>query len=103
MRRTLVFDRHNKIYTGKLAIAQEACNIYRLCRMKYNINPNQRTGHQFIKILLYSTQLSMKFLLLINVKMPAIVGILRFRSRKTSNIGLSWPDKMLNFLISSHL
>ena len=34
------------------------------------------------------TQLSMKFFLLINVKMPTIVGILTFMSRKNSILGL---------------
>ena len=38
-----------------------------------------------------STQLSMKFFLLINVKMPIIVGILTFMSRKNSILGLSEP------------
>ena len=32
----------------------------------------------------YSTQLSMKFFLLMNVKMPTVVGILTFMSRKTA-------------------
>ena len=35
------------------------------------------------KTFLYSTQLSTKFILLINVKMPTIVGILTFISRIT--------------------
>ena len=35
----------------------------------------------------------MKFYLLINVKMPTFVGILTFRSRKNSIIGLSEPQK----------
>ena len=44
-------------------------------------------------------QLSMKFFLLINVKMPTFVGILSFRNRKNSTIGLSEPQKteMLGF------
>ena len=37
-------------------------------------------GFQVIKLFSYSTQLSMKFILLINVKMPTIVGILTFNS-----------------------
>ena len=35
----------------------------------------------------------MKFFLLINVKMPTIVGILTFMSKKNSIIGLSEPEK----------
>ena len=37
---------------------------------------------EVIKLFSCSTQLSMKFFLLINVKMPTIVGILTFMSRK---------------------
>ena len=47
---------------------------------------------EFIK-LLCSTQLSIEFFLLINVKMPTIVGILTFMSRKNSIIGLLEPGK----------
>ena len=39
-----------------------------------------RTGPEVIKLFLCSTQLSIKFSLLINVKMPTIVGILTFMS-----------------------
>ena len=38
----------------------------------------QNTGPEVIKLFPCSTQLSMKFFLLINVKMPTIVGILTF-------------------------
>ena len=38
-------------------------------------------------------QLSMKFFLLINVKMPTIVGILTFMSRKNGILGLFEPEK----------
>ena len=51
------------------------------------------SGLEVIKLLSCSTQLSMKFNLLINVKMPTIVGILIFRSRKNNIIGLSEPQK----------
>ena len=52
---------------------------------KYNIL-NKRfcqiklSGPEVIKLFSYSTQLSSKFILLINVKMPTIVGILTFIS-----------------------
>ena len=39
------------------------------------------TGPEVIKLFSCSTQLSLKFILLINVKMPTIVGILTFMSR----------------------
>ena len=46
---------------------------------------------EFIKLFLCSTQLSMKFFPLINVKMPTIVGILIFMSGENSIQGLSEP------------
>ena len=39
-----------------------------------------RPGSEVIKLFSYSTQLSMKIILLIDVKMPTIVGILTFIS-----------------------
>ena len=57
---------------------------------------NQARCHKNISC---STQLSMKLFLLINVKMPTTVGILTFKRRKNSIIGLSKPEKRLNFLI----
>ena len=41
----------------------------------------------------------MKVFLLINAKMPTIVGILTFMSRKNSILGLCDPENMMNFLI----
>ena len=52
-----------------------------------------KSGPEVIKLLSCSTQLSMKFFLLINVKMPTIVGILTFVSGKNSILGLSEPKK----------
>ena len=40
----------------------------------------EKSRPEVIKLLSYSTQLSTKFILLINVKMPTIVGILTFIS-----------------------
>ena len=48
---------------------------------------------EVIKLFSCSIQLSMKFFLLINVKMPTIVGILTFMNRKNSILGLSEPEK----------
>ena len=42
--------------------------------------PKFLTGPEVIKLFPHSTQLSSKFILLINVKMPTIVGILTFIS-----------------------
>ena len=52
-----------------------------------------RTGLEVIKLFSCSTQLSMKFFPLINVKMPTIVGILTCMSRKNSIQGLPEPEK----------
>ena len=54
---------------------------------------SNRPGPEVIKLLSCSTQLSMKFFLLINVKMPTIVDILTFMSRKNSILGLSESEK----------
>ena len=63
--------------------------------MKYHISELKfdKTGPEVIKKISSSTQLSMKFFLLINVKMPTIVGILTFMSRKNTTLGLSEPKK----------
>ena len=61
------------------------------------------TGTKVIKLFPCSTQLSMKFFLVINVKMPTIVGILTFMSRKNSIIDVSEPEKKQNFLIFLYL
>ena len=50
-------------------------------------------GSEVIKLFSCSTQLSLKIFLLINVKMPTIVGILTFMSRKNSILGLSESGK----------
>ena len=52
-----------------------------------------KTGPEVIKLFSCSTQLSMTFFLLINVKMPTIVGILTFVSGKNSILGLPEPKK----------
>ena len=49
------------------------------------------SGPEVIKLFSCSTQMSMKFFLLINIKMPTIVGILTFMSGKNSILDLSEP------------
>ena len=60
----------------------------------------QHSGPEVIKLFSCSTQLSMRFILLINVKMPTSVGILTFMGGKNSILGFSEPLKKPNFLIS---
>ena len=50
-------------------------------------------GPEVIKLFSCSTQLSIIFFLLINVKMPTIVGILTFMSGKNNILGLAEPKK----------
>ena len=52
-----------------------------------------KPGPELIKLFSCSTPLSMNFLLLINVKMPTVVGILTFMSGKNRILGLSEPKK----------
>ena len=49
-------------------------------------------GPEIIKLFSCSTQLSMKIFSAHNVKMPTMVGILTFISRKNSILGLSEPN-----------
>ena len=54
-------------------------------------------GSEVIKLFLWSTQLGMKFILLINVKMPTIVGILTFISIINTVSVKSFKKKSRNF------
>ena len=60
------------------------------------------SGPEVIKLCSQSTRLSTEFFLLINVKMPTIVGILTLMSKKNSFLGLSELEK-LNFFIYLNL
>ena len=60
---------------------------------------NSVAGPEVIKLFSCSTQLSMNFFLLINVKMPTVVGILTFMSGKNSSLGLSELKKADFFYI----
>ena len=51
---------------------------------------------EVIKLISCSTQLSMKFILLINVKMPTIVGILTFISRINTTSECFKQEQMIN-------
>ena len=50
-----------------------------------------RTGPEVIKLFLLNS-VEHEIFLLINVKMPSVVGILLFMSRKNSILGLSEPE-----------
>ena len=55
------------------------------------------SGPEVIKLFSCSTQLSIKFFQLINVKIPTVVGILTFMSGKNSTLGL-FEHKKSEFL-----
>ena len=61
------------------------------------------SGPEVIKLFSCSTQLSMNFFLLIDVKMPTIVGILIFMSRKNSIIGIIWISESEKCWISGYV
>ena len=67
------------------------------CIKEQELSEDKKSVPEVIKNFSCSTQLSMEFFLLINVKMPTIVGILTFMNMKNSIISLSEPKKMLNF------
>ena len=56
-----------------------------------NVSKLDKPGPEVIKLFSCSTQLSMKFSPLINVKMPTIVGILTCMSGKNNILGLTEP------------
>ena len=61
--------------------------------MTNSVEPAQTPGPEVIKLFSFSTQLRLKIFLLINVKMPTIVGSLTFMSGKNSILRLSEPIK----------
>ena len=81
------------IYPLKQLILQKKGSKHKKVLMLFlKVFPFNQTGSEVIKNFC-STQLSMKFFLLINVKMPTVVGILTVNSRKNSIICLSEPEK----------
>ena len=74
--------------------------LHATAQSEFHICSNKHeTGPKVIKLFLCSTQLSTKFILLINVKMPTIVGILTFISM--INI-ISERLEARNFFICCH-
>ena len=79
----------NKVTLVRLGI----CHAIYITRFRHWLYTWKRPGPEVIKLLSCSTRLSMKFFLLINVKMPTIVGILTIMSRKNSTLSLSEPKE----------
>ena len=98
------FDSENNYSGVQVNIFSNNRDI-RKCQ-SFRTTPTPRTttpGPEVIKLFSCSTQLSMELFLLIIVKMPTVVGILTFISRKNSILGLSEPEKKMNFLIHLNL
>ena len=68
-------------------IIKDICNNMKTAKSERRVVPG------VIKFFSCSTQLNMKFFLLINVKMPTIVGILTFMSGKNSILDLPETTK----------
>ena len=86
-------------------IKDDSVSSFRLFYRQLKNGATDQTGlfqpcPEVIKLFSCSTQLSMKFSPLINVKMPTIVGILTFMRGKNSILGISEPK---NSLISWYL
>ena len=69
---------------------------------KENNKKNNELPREKVARIYEQPKFRMKFFLLINVKMPLIVGILTFMSGENNILGLSEP-KQTNFLISLYL
>ena len=88
-------------YEPKMVLGLIAAECRKLLHCKWgstahnlSLSPLLHPGPEVIKLYSCSTQLSMKFFLLINVKMPTNVGILTFINGKNSILGLSEPKKI---------
>ena len=72
-----IFAEGSQIRSSEMQLCSFQCFLFSL---GVGIHLIHRPGPEVIKLCSYSTQLSTKFILLINVKMPTIVGILTFIS-----------------------
>ena len=80
--------------TFYIVLACKVVEPFRTANAKYgNKRHSAQPGPEIIKLFSCSPQLSIKYFLLINVKMSTIVGILTFMSGKNSILGLSEPKK----------
>ena len=75
---------------GKFNTCDFVCRTVSCVKLSLQLYTTQ-SGPQVIKLFSCSTQLSMKFSPLINVKMPTIVGILTCMSGKNNILGLTEP------------
>ena len=64
---------------------------YPISKRFVDTGANRKSGPEVIKLFSCSTQLSMKFSPLINVKMPTVVGILTCMNGKNNILGSTEP------------
>ena len=84
---------HHKVWSCVVEKRNETEMPFRANSVGSSQTVPSQTMPRSYKTFSYSTQLSMKFLLLINVEMSTIVGISTSMSRKNSILGLSEPAK----------
>ena len=98
--KTIYIVHHRNMIFYKTIISQSIYKyvIKETCIIHLKKNCLKRPGPEVIKLFPCSTQLSMKFILLINVKMPTIVGILTF----ISIVNTSERFKAINFFICQY-
>ena len=92
MRHYVIFSKPRKFNTANikcLIYKWHINNILFLAKGKFGFL--WRSGPEVIKLFSCSTQLSMKFSPLIDVKMPTIVGILTYICGKNNILGLTEP------------
>ena len=80
-----MFGPHVESFTSSVKYHSERHIIkYSVTKQSKGSNGDPKPGPEVIKLFSCLTQLSLKFPLLINMKMPTIVGIFIFISRKKS-------------------
>ena len=85
-----------KTFNCCIHILQHFIQVFTVCQITCNCAWLCKPGPEVIKLFSCSTQLSTKFILLINVKMPTVVGILTFISMINAT---SERLKAINFFI----
>ena len=84
---------HKQMPSYNLCMRDTSFHYYQVLLSSFSIvnvvHMSVKSGPEVKKKISCSTQLSMRFFLLINVKMPTFVGILTFISRKISILGFS--------------
>ena len=84
-----------RISSTSMRLADSSEPLLLLAYAKYGCRSSSFAGPEVTKLYSCSIQLSVEFILLINVKMPKIVGILTFISRITTCEGFKTRDLVI--------